>query len=49
MPKRIWWVTGDARPEHDALFPKHWKQVLMLKEGDSEARLFIRGEAATPP
>jgi uncharacterized membrane protein len=46
--KRIWWVTGYARPEHDALFPKHWKQVLMLKEGDSEARLFIRGGAPTP-
>jgi 4-amino-4-deoxy-L-arabinose transferase-like glycosyltransferase len=46
--KRIWWITGNARPEHDALFPKHWKQVLMLKEGDSEARLFIRGEAPTP-
>lgn len=39
--RRIWWVTGYARPEHDALFPKHWKQVLRLKEGDSEARLFI--------
>ncbi|WP_367375772.1 glycosyltransferase family 39 protein [Pseudomonas lini] len=46
--KRIWWVTGYARPEHDALFPKHWKQVQMLKEGDSEARLFIRGEAPPP-
>lgn len=46
--RRIWWVTGYARPEHDALFPKHWKQVQMLKEGDSEARLFIRGEAPTP-
>jgi hypothetical protein len=39
--RRVWWVTGYARPEHDALFPKHWKQVLMLKAGDSEARLFI--------
>ncbi|WP_223489166.1 glycosyltransferase family 39 protein [Pseudomonas sp. A-RE-19] len=39
--KRIWWVTGNARPEHDALFPKQWKPVLTLKEGDSEARLFI--------
>ncbi|WP_237886906.1 glycosyltransferase family 39 protein [Pseudomonas sp. PGPR40] len=46
--RRIWWVTGQARPEHDALFPKQWKQVLTLKEGDSEARLFIRGEAPTP-
>lgn len=46
--RRIWWVTGYARPEHDALFPRHWKQVQVLKEGDSEARLFIRGEAATP-
>ena len=46
--KRIWWVTGYARPEHDALFPKHWKQALTLKEGDSEARLFIRGEVPTP-
>ncbi|MGX1187990.1 putative membrane protein [Pseudomonas sp. F-14 TE3623] len=39
--RRIWWVTGYARPEHDALFPKHWKHVLTLKAGDSEARLFI--------
>ena len=46
--KRIWWVTGYARPEHDALFPRHWKQVQVLKEGDSEARLFIRGQASTP-
>lgn len=46
--RRIWWVTGYARPEHDALFPKHWKQVLVLKEGDSEARLFILGAAPIP-
>ncbi|WP_447794026.1 glycosyltransferase family 39 protein [Pseudomonas farris] len=39
--RRVWWVTGIARPEHDALFPKHWKQALMLKAGDSEARLFV--------
>ncbi|MBN3863343.1 hypothetical protein HCU66_13985 [Pseudomonas frederiksbergensis] len=45
--RRIWWVTGVARPEHDAWFPKHWKQVLTLKEGDSEARLFIREGAPT--
>ncbi|MGE8483801.1 MAG: glycosyltransferase family 39 protein [Pseudomonas sp.] len=45
--KRVWWVTGYVRPEHDALFPKHWKQVLTLKEGDSEARLFILEGAPT--
>ena len=46
--RRIWWVTGYARPEHDALFPKHWKQVLVLKEGDSEARLFVLDAASLP-
>ncbi|MCP1441397.1 4-amino-4-deoxy-L-arabinose transferase-like glycosyltransferase [Pseudomonas sp. GGS8] len=45
--KRVWWVTGYARPEHDALFPKYWKQVLTLKEGASEARLFILDGAPT--
>jgi hypothetical protein len=45
--KRVWWVTGYVRPEHDALFPEHWKQVLTLKEGDSEARLFILEGAPT--
>jgi hypothetical protein len=46
--RRVWWVTGIARPEHDALFPKHWKQVLTLREGGSEARLFIVEDAPIP-
>ncbi|WP_339522304.1 glycosyltransferase family 39 protein [Pseudomonas sp. EL_65y_Pfl2_R96] len=46
--RRVWWVTGYARPEHDALFPKHWKQAQTLREGDSEARLFILEDAPTP-
>lgn len=40
--KRVWWVTA-GKPKSEAVmtFPSGWKQMLTLKGGDAEARLFI--------
>jgi 4-amino-4-deoxy-L-arabinose transferase-like glycosyltransferase len=38
--KRVWWIKGITKAEHSRLFPNDWKQILSLKGGYVEARLF---------
>jgi uncharacterized membrane protein len=45
--RRVWWVTGKSRPEQNRLFPKNWIQVLSLRAGEGEARLFVLDGAPT--
>jgi uncharacterized membrane protein len=45
--RRVWWVTGKSWPEHNRLFPKNWIQVLSLRAGEGEARLFVLDGAPT--
>ncbi len=39
--KRVWWVTGNPRPEDVVTFPKDWKQTLTVQGDEVQARLFI--------